>query len=48
MEVKLTLNEAELKLLDEALVQLPFYKVSELIENINQQLTEQLETKESD
>lgn len=42
MEVTLILTKEDLKILDEALVQLPFYKVSELINNINNQIESQI------
>lgn len=42
MEVTLILTKEDLKILDEALVQLPFYKVNELINNINNQIESQI------
>ena len=40
---EITLNEEDLKMLDNALVQLPYYQVAELITKINQQILEQIE-----
>lgn len=40
-EIKFTLTEEDLKILDEALVQLPYYQVSELIAKLNSQIGEQ-------
>ena len=41
-EIKFTLTEEDLKILDEALVQLPYYKVAELIEKLNEQISEEV------
>ena len=41
-EIKFTLTEEDLKILDEALVQLPYYKVAELIGKLNEQISEEV------
>lgn len=42
MNFEIKLTDKELQILDEALVQLPFYKVAELINNINNQIEAQI------
>ena len=42
MEFEIKLTEEDLQILDEALIQLPFYKVSELINKINNQIETQI------
>lgn len=46
MGYKIELNENELQILDEALSQLPYFKVVGLIQKINEQLGEQQENDE--
>ena len=41
-EIKFKLTEEDLKILDEALVQLPYYKVAELIGKLNEQISEEV------
>lgn len=41
MEITLHLNEEDLKVLDEALSQLPYFKAVGLINKINEQINEQ-------
>ena len=41
-EIKFTLTEEDLKILDEALIQLPYYKVAELIGKLNEQISEKV------
>lgn len=43
MEFELKLNNEDLLILDEALTQLPYYKVVDLIAKINQQMEEGFE-----
>ena len=42
MEITLTLDEKDLQLLDEALSQLPYFKVVHVINKINEQIQEQV------
>ena len=39
-EIKLVLTVEDLSILDEALIQLPYYKVAELIAKLNEQISE--------
>lgn len=48
MDYKLDLNIEDLDILDEALVQLPYFKVAKLIVKINKQIIEQEDEDEND
>lgn len=48
MDFEIKLTDKELQILDEALVQLPFYKVSELINNINNQIESQINEEDNE
>lgn len=48
MEYKLKFNNEDLELLDEALVQLQYFKVAKLIVKINEQIMEQEAEGEND
>ena len=39
-EITLILTAEDLSILDEALIQLPYYKVAELISKLNEQISE--------
>lgn len=41
MEFTLTFNDEDLKILDEALSKMPYYKVVQIINKMNEQLSEQ-------
>lgn len=41
MEFNLTVTAEEVKILSDALVQLPYFRVAELINKLNQQIQEQ-------
>ena len=43
---EIKLSEEDLKVLDSALVQLPYYQVAELITKINQQISEQVDSED--
>lgn len=45
---EITLDEKDLQILDQALVQLPFYKVNELINNINNQIESQINEEDNE
>lgn len=46
MEFEIKLTEEDLQILDEALIQLPYYKVAELIGKLNEQISEKVVEKE--
>jgi len=45
---EIKLDEKDLQILDQALTQLPFYKVNELINNINNQIESQINEEDNE